>query len=545
MVIATREEGLAFVLPWDVARAIPGAHVSPVSWAKKARKASGRAVIDSSSTNNGKSSALNTDAVVSEAESTWGPISHPTVGDVARMALQHVRQVQRQHGLTEDQAWRDAILWKTDLRGAFTLMDIKPEDAAKFMTRLSGGLALIFCCGVFGWCGTPFPFQAVSRTLAFELALVLLGLVLIYVDDAMGICRRQDLQREMAAAKRVMRALLGDGAVAEDKDASGRAIDDIGYRMDLDARRVGISERNLYSAIHAFLTIDVDGEVTMLQMERAASLASRYSDIIRVLSPFSGALYASYAGRVRCNAKFPLRQEARLAVRLWRVALCASFLRHGAFTRLMTSFEPNFRGLVAEFDASLSGVGIVFYERDAQGHESPVGGAAVSIEFLGFGDESALQNCAEFIGAVLCAAGALKLGRRGESIELRGDSISALTWASEERFRGWRATSAAVVFTQLAAAGQLDAIGSHIGAGANGRTDLLSRRYLWKGECTVRSVIDSFGEAFRGVPVIELEEDDRVMGLLRLCRPLQDFGTDDQFMSMWREVAAAARALSE
>jgi hypothetical protein len=301
----------------------------------------------------------------------------------------------------------------------------------------------------------------------------------------------------------------------------------------------------LYSAFYAFLSVDVEGEVTMLQMERVASLASRYSDIVRVLSPFSSALYSSYAGRVRDNAKFALKEDAKLAVRLWRVALCGSFLRHGAFTRLMTSFEPHFRGLVVEFDASLQGIGMLFYERDAQGSEVPVGGAAVSIGFMGFRDDSAFQNCAEFIAATMCVAGALKLGHSGESIELRGDSVSALTWATHERFRGWRATSAAVVFTQLAAAARLDAVGSHIGAGENVKADLLSRQDQWGASGTVRSVLDSFGEEYKRVPVIELEEDARVRELLHLCRPIQAFGSEGEFLEMWARVAAAAKSLSE
>jgi hypothetical protein len=72
----------------------------------------------------------------------------------------------------------------------------------------------------------------------FQLALVRLGLVLIYVDDAMGTCRRQDLvQCKVRAAKGAgMVALLGDDAVADERDVNGRAIDDIGYCGDLDAR---------------------------------------------------------------------------------------------------------------------------------------------------------------------------------------------------------------------------------------------------------------------------------------------------------------------
>jgi hypothetical protein len=133
-----------------------------------------------------------------------------------------------------------------------------------------------------------------------------------------------------------------------------------------------------------------------------------------------------------------------------------------------------------ETDASLSGIGILVYQRDAQGREECVGAGAVSIEAMGFGQDSSNQNTAEFVGAVLCMACALRMGRREQTVVLRGDSVTALTWAEDRRFRGKKVSSAAVVFTQLAAAGQLDAGGAHICAADNWRTDLLSRRDKWK-----------------------------------------------------------------
>jgi hypothetical protein len=141
-------------------------------------------------------------------------------------------------------------------------------------------------------------------------------------------------------------------------------------------------------------------------------------------------------------------------------------------------------------------------------------------------------------------AGTLKLGRRGKYIELGGDSVSALTWAAEERFRGWRATSAAVAFTQEAAAGQIDAVGAHVAAEYNWRADHLSRRDLWGSGGTARSVFDGFREEYRRAPVIELEGDPHVAELLPLCRPTQGFGSEAQFMRTWRRAAAASHALA-
>jgi hypothetical protein len=101
-----------------------------------------------------------------------------------------------------------------------------------------------------------------TRALQFQLALILVGMVLLYVDDAMGACRIPDVDSEMGTSKREFRSLLGPNAGADDKDERGRALDNIGYRVDLDARRIGIALKNLHSAFYAFFSLPVDGRVT-------------------------------------------------------------------------------------------------------------------------------------------------------------------------------------------------------------------------------------------------------------------------------------------
>jgi hypothetical protein len=553
MMIATRADGLAFVLPFEVARRVPGAHFSPAGWAPKAQKRSGRAVMDSSSNNNGLSQPLNSDAAALEAESIYGKIVHPTIDDIVRMILCMHARIMAEDGVSAEVARARMVLWKTDLRAAYTLLNFRPESAAHFMCRLAGALAIVFICGVFGWACTPHAFQVVTRALHYQLSIVLLGLALLYVDDAMGVCRARDLAHDMAAAKAQMRALLGPSACADDKDASGRALDDIGYRIDLDAWRVGVSLRNLHKAFYAFMMVSVHGDVTKPEMEVLASLGSRYCAVCRYMAPYNHALYASYKGIVSRRASYKLKPAARLAVRLWRVVLWGSLLRHGAFTRDLQSFAPVFKGLVVEFDASLQGLGFLFYLRGEDGSESCVGGGAVAITAMRFGDESAFQNTAEFIGAVVGLACALGMGRRGQSIVLRGDSVSALTWAVGRRFRSGLASNAAGAFTHIAAAGQLDALGTHLHARDNWRTDELSRRDHWGARGSVREVLDSWGEEWEAVPVIELESDPRIAELLVLCEPaartepsegpLAAAAEERAFADRWARASRLARSL--
>ena len=57
---------------------------------------------------------------------------------------------------------------------------------------LSHNRILIFLSGVFGWTCTPAAFQVVTRALLFYMNHKLIGKVLIYVDDIMGVCLRKD-----------------------------------------------------------------------------------------------------------------------------------------------------------------------------------------------------------------------------------------------------------------------------------------------------------------------------------------------------------------
>lgn len=104
-----------------------------------------------------------------------------------------------------------------------------------------------------------------------------------------------------------------------------------------------------------------------------------------------------------------------------------SLVRHNErqFTRHLEFFTLTAPTIVAEFDASLNGLGIVSYKK-TNGAEVCVGVCAVSTAFLGFQDNSSFQNLSEFIGAIVAIAGIVRLGYRDCSLKLRGDSITAL-----------------------------------------------------------------------------------------------------------------------
>jgi hypothetical protein len=125
------------------------------------------------------------------------------------------------------------------------------------------------------------------------------------------------------------------------------------------------------------------------------------------------------------------------------------------FTRSISSFAPEPPVLIAEFDSSLSGSGVIRQARDS-GTDVVLGVSAAFIGFLGFRVDSSNPNSSEYTGAIIAVAGQVMLGYSGRSLALRGDSVTALTWAISERPRGKIVTNASIVWTLLFVATIID-----------------------------------------------------------------------------------------
>jgi hypothetical protein len=65
--------------------------------------------------------------------------------------------------------------------------------------------------------------------------------------------------------------------------------------------------------------------------------------------------------------------------------------------------------LLAEFDSSLGGTGVIWFVRK-EGAEEVVGVSATDLRYLEIGFDSANQNLSEFIGAIIAVIGQVMLG---------------------------------------------------------------------------------------------------------------------------------------
>ena len=386
----------------------------------------------------------------------------------------------------------------------------------------------IHLCGIFGWTCTPAAFQVVSRGMQWELKHLLKLRCKMYVDDIVGVCMANDLSTEIQCAKMVCVDLLGPNAIAEDETESGTRLDILGYVLDLDLRLVSISRENFMNAVYGFFTTELDKKTTLVTAQKLASWGSRYSKICWAMRPSCGALHRATAGRKNPHAKFLLPEEARRAIRGWRAMLYLVSFDEQQYSQRMGSFLPGQLQYIIEFDASLSGAGILWYERLVDGSEFAIGGSAVDLR--GFGFDSSFQNTAEYIGCTLGLIGLALLRIRDVDVEVRGNSVAALTWAETERPRGKLVTNASIVFTLLVISFGLDVKkGVHISGEDNWRCDRLSR--LTESNMGIGASLAGMG--LEGTAIIDLQESSQVQKLLACCDPGTCLDGDDAFLEYW------------
>jgi len=469
----TWREGLAFIVTKETAEKIVmtsgKVQFNTVSWAPKKDKPQGRNICDSSDDSAGD--ALNSEAAAAKLEEMYGRIEHPTLEELMEMVNGFVDDMKAKMGSAFK--WEDVRLWKGDLRKAFTLLNVRPEDVKLFACELTDGLVLFYHTGLLGWTGTPFCFQVITRVIQRLVQARVKGRMKMFVDDGMGVTMRQHLRHDVGIMRDVCEQLLGPMAIAEDKWEWGRRLTWIGWDIDLDGQRVTISRRNFMKTLFGVFSVN-ENRVQVRELERVASWASRYSVILREMEPFSRALYAELTGMVNRFAYKPLRSVgARVSLWMWRVMLCLLHLDEETFGRSFDSFRAQEADILVEFDASLSGVGLILSDlRDGR----PIGCGSTQFPF--HLDESKWQNSAEFIAVVIAIICLVQLGYSGVGIKLKGDSMSALRWCADEHISSSLCFCAALVFVLLSVAFNIHIVAwEHIPGEEHFYCDALSRGY--------------------------------------------------------------------
>jgi len=284
-------KGTVVLLPVALACYIDGLHWSAQHWTTKAGKACGRSLCDLSNAAEGDC-ALNGNTkdeklkISKQLNKEWGRIVHPTLTDLAIMVWKYWYDHEFILG-------EECTLWKSDLAAAFNLMDFSPEASKLLAFELTEEMFALHTTGMFGWTGTPFVFQVVTRVLQDLISPKMRGVGKFYVDDQMAISTMTHRAHDMAASAAVTRALLGSTAIAEDKSEFGRVMVWIGWLFNLNTMTVSMAPKNMIKALFAFFCCDINATFKLEAVERMASLASRYSQLCPQMGLYTTALHAA------------------------------------------------------------------------------------------------------------------------------------------------------------------------------------------------------------------------------------------------------------
>ena len=373
-----------------------------------------------------------------------GKIDLPTVTDLARMVLGQVDRVESL-GLSS----KDLVMWKMDLKGAFTLLFFKPSDCGLLALPMTGNLVYIPIAGNFGLTLFPFFFNVISRSLKRRILQMIKGGCCIYSDDIQGCCLLSELASELDIVRRCISDLLGSDAIAEDKTDTGRVIEWIGWSFDLDTMSISLAERNYYKTLYGYLTVSRGQHIRVKTLHTLSSWASRYVFVCPEMTPFSGYLYAAFKGYLNDETLIELPDSAYLVIVLWRMFFMLLKLDPQEFTLPLASLRPvSDPTFLLEVDGCPEGIGCIIYTRGDGGEWEAIFAFSWCKEYS-LDNDSRYQNSMEFIACVMGIACLCWLGFDHESVAILGDNKASLAWIKAMAFRPGASTSAALCFVLL------------------------------------------------------------------------------------------------
>ena len=444
------ERGQAIILPRSVLTDVRCTEKAQISfsgkygWVPKHGSREGRPT-NNYSYDNGKHGLINSEYVKHAVKEFYGEIELAQLEELMRMIL---RQLDLAKGV-----WDDIVLWKMDLKGAFALLNFKVNEIGLLTMILTEDLCFLSLVGNFGLSQFPFIFGVISRVLLRAINSEIQGEMNIFVDDFLGVTRKEFLDADMRIAKEVAERLLGKFAISEKKTFHGPTLDWIGWEVNLLTRTVTIANHNLYKTLYGFFKLERGQRVTVKEVQRLASWASRYTLICRYMRPFTYYLYNAIKGRKHMQALITVEGTLWMVIQLWQIFLVMAKMRPETFAKSILSFGiPQAAELWISYDASLTGVGFIIRGDDPSETDNPyhhvISAVSYDTPYELYGDSS-FQNTMEFLAILLAMYRVKRLGFVNTRVHIIGDNTSSLHWCDKERFRGGRSNSPALAYIIL------------------------------------------------------------------------------------------------
>ena len=405
-------------------------------WAKKRGAAKGRPT-NNHSYDNRRGGLINTKDAKSELKETYGNIHPAQLSNIVAMVLRQA----------ETHGWDNISMWKMDLMGAYNLLFFKAEDAGLLAMELSDELTMVSMVGHFGWVGTPYAFDVISRLLVKLIRVSIDGEVEIATDDLMGCSAMITITRDMEVADTAIHKVFVQDCVNQSKTVVDKVIDVIGWNINLLNRTVSVAKHNLLKTLHGFAIVKLDDFLSVRNFMKLASWSSRYSIICRYMKPFTFYLHGITNGMNNLDVVKKVTKPIYQVIRLWVMFLTLANLEPTSFSRSLMSFAPQSETLLCNIDASLEGIGILLY-RVSDESKALIAVVGYKTPYL-TDQDSGYQNTMEFIALVSTIFLCVHLGFRNTGIRLESDSSTSISWSSKEKFKSERALFAACVYIPL------------------------------------------------------------------------------------------------
>jgi hypothetical protein len=301
---------------------------------------------------------------------------------------------------------------------------------------------------------------------------------------------------------------MGDDSVAENKWENGRRVDFVGWEFNLDTRMVSLSQKNHYKAVYYFFIVDVHKPQSLHTMQALASRATRYSTVCRHMKPYTAAFYTMTTLYKSPSAMRVMSKVAALDVLMWRAFLCLLAFDEKNYARPIESFRPQSATFRLEYDASLTGLGLVI------SHRSSSDSVWMVLQYVGMlfpfcvDSDSSFQNTCEYLAIIAGVYVLYLLGYCHFEYEIVGDSMSSLKWSRTEYTKSSIARNASIGLSLLAI--RIDAqlnSAVHIAGKANVVCDRLSRDPTY------------LDDTLRTATCVSFVNQRRVLDYLSVCDP--------------------------
>ena len=455
------ESGTVLLLNSSLLDSVP-LHYSSLHWTVKPGKALGRLLGDLSNSEI-SDSALNTDETRLELEGRYGSLYHPTIVDF----IDYIFMAIDKWGLA------NITFFKEDIANAFAQFPFDPSCTRHLAFQLSTNVTMIYLYGMFGWTGAPFVFGVFSRALLRLIQPIICSFLVIYVDDFMAVGPSYNILRDKQTVIESVRSVFGPSAINEAKSIPpSRQMEFIGWFLDLDSFTVRPNDKGILKLAVAFFHSSPFGRksIPLVQWEKLASLATRYSTMLVAMRPFVQPFMirtSRKSGFARPNS------AAKVSMIVWRMVSIFLLSDKNLFSVPLCSvrsLKPVPRVTLIT-DASPLGAGLAVYDYSLNTcifH--------FSYRFPFNTIESEFQNSREFLALLISCIVLCFKGYKDTPIHWIGDNMSSLSWIEKNMVSSSSSQASFLAFTWILLGSRNQIVSSAHRAGVDmGDIDGLSR----------------------------------------------------------------------